>query len=76
MRNKPFGYGECKRSQMTVGELEAILEEFPGDARIFIESENSHIRNDTIWAQEILDSYCCEDKMRKQKALMLVGSAT
>lgn len=76
MRRNPFEYGECCRTQMTVGELEAILEEFPKDARIFIESENSHIKNDTIWAQEILDSYCCEDKIRKQKALMLVGSVT
>ena len=76
MRTKPFKYGECCRIQMTVGELKTALEEFPEDARIFIESENSHIRNDTTWAQEILDSYCCEDKMRKQKALMLVGSVT
>ena len=76
MRRNPFEYGECCRTQMTVRELEAILEEFPKDARIFIESENSHIKNDTIWAQEILDSYCCEDKIRKQKALMLVGSVT
>ena len=60
---------------MTVGELKEILEEYPDSARVFIESENTFTnQGDTLWAQKVLDSYCCEEETGHRDALMLVGS--
>ena len=74
MRRKPFRYGECKQSQMTVGELKKVLKEYSDDIRVYVESINTFTnRGDTLWAQKILDSYCCEEKIKKRDALMLVG---
>ena len=73
MRRKPFRYGECKRSQMTVRELKKILENYHDDIIIYVESENSGNKGDTLWAQKVLDSYCCEERLGKEDALMLVG---
>ena len=76
MRKTPFKFGECCQIQMTVGDLRNALDEYPSDTPVYIESENSHIKGDTNWAQQLLDSYCCEDKSTKRKALMLVGDIT
>jgi len=74
MRRKPFRYGECKQRQMTVGELKEVLKEYPDSTRIFMESENTFInQGNTIWAQKLLDSYCCEENVGHRDALMLVG---
>ena len=74
MRKQAFKYGECKRNQMTVGELKEVLKEYPDSTRIFIESENTFTKKgDTVWAQKVLDSYCCEEGIGHRDALMLVG---
>jgi len=73
MRTKPFGYGECKHTQMTVRELKAILKNYHDDTLVYVESENAANKGDTIWAQRVLDSYCCETRVGKETALMLVG---
>ena len=75
MRRKPFRYGECKQNQMTVGELKEVLKKYPDSTRIFIESENTFTnQGDTVWAQKVLDSYCCEEAIGRREALMLVGA--
>lgn len=75
MRREPFRYGECSQKQMTVGELRKVLKEYPNDTRIFVESENTITnQGNTLWAQKVLDSYCCEEKIKHRNALMLVGS--
>jgi len=73
MRTKSFGYGEWKRTQMTVRELKAILKNYHDDTLVYVESENSANKGDTLWAQMILDSYCCKKRVGKGTALMLVG---
>ena len=73
MRRKPFRYGECKRSQMTVRELKKILKNYHDDTLIYLEPENSANNGDTLWAQKVLDSYCCEKRTGKEDVLMLVG---
>ncbi len=74
MRRKPFMYGECSRNQMTVGELKKILKNYHDDTVIYIEAENSANKGDTLWAQKVLDSYCCDERVGKEDALMLVGT--
>ena len=74
MRRKPFKYGECSQDQMTVGELKKILKNYRDDTVIYVESENSANKGDTLWAQKVLDSYCCEERIGKEDALMLVGT--
>lgn len=75
MRRKPFLYGECKRSQMTVGELKEVLKEYPDDAFVYVEPENANNIGNTVWAQKVLDSYCCVDTVARgrEDVLMLVG---
>ena len=74
MRREPFRYGECSQKQMTVGELRKVLKEYPNDTRIFVESENTITnQGNTLWAQKVLDSYCCEEKIKHRDALMLVS---
>lgn len=73
MRRKPFGYGECIRSQMTVRELKKILKNYHDDTLVFVEPENYANNSDTIFAQKVLDSYCCEKRIGKEDVLMLVG---
>ena len=60
--------------QMTAGELRKRLENYPDDARIFMEARNAYNRGNSLWAQELLDTYSCDDITRKKKAVMLVGS--
>ena len=74
MRRKPFRYGECKRSQMTVRELKKILKNYHDDTLVYVEPENSANTGDTLWAQKVLDSYCCEKRIGKEDVLMLVGT--
>ena len=74
MRREPFKYGERKRRQMTVCEPKEVLEEYPDSTRVFMESENTFTnQGDTLWAQKILDSYCCEEEIGHRDALMFVG---
>ena len=74
MRRKPFKYGECSQDQMTVRELKKILKNYRDDTLIYVESENSGNKGDTRWAQKVLDSYCCEERIGKEDCLMLVGT--
>ena len=72
MRRKPFKYGECSQDQMTVGKLKRLIS-FHDDTVIYVESKNSANKGDTLWAQKVLDSYCCEERVGNKDALMLVG---
>ena len=74
MRRRPFMYDECSRNQMTVGELRKILKNYHDDTVIYVEAENNANKGDTLWAQKVLGSYCCEERVGKKDALMLVGN--
>ena len=44
------------------------------DQLLFVESVNTITnQGETLWAQKVLDSYCCEEKIKHRDALMLVG---
>ena len=61
-------------SQMTVGELKKRLADYPDDAKIYMEPSNAYNRNDTSWAQRLLDTYPCKEHKTGEKTLMFVGT--
>lgn len=68
-------YGDFNNNhQMTVGELKIHLEKYTDDIRIFIEPSNAANLGNTIWAQTLIDTYLCDDVLKKKGALMLVGN--
>ena len=75
MTERIKSYGEVEMcDQMTIGELKERLEKYPDDTLIYVEASNSGNQGDTIWAEELLDTYTC-DNVIKKKSLMLVSSS-
>lgn len=79
--NKDFDGNEIKDfvsfercEQLTVGELRKRLADFPDDAKIYMEPSNAYNRNDTSWAQRLLDTYPCKEYDTNEQALMFVGT--
>ena len=68
-------YGDFNNNhQMTVGELKKHLEKYTDDMRIYMEPSNAAYHGDSMWAQTLIDSYACDDVLKKKVALMLVGN--
>ena len=79
--NKDFNGNEIKDfvafercEQMTVGELKKRLADYPDDAKVYMEPSNAYNRNDTSWAQRLLDTYPSKEYKMDEEALMLVGT--
>ena len=61
-------------TQLTVGELKKVLQEYPDNAIVYMEPSNAHMKGkySTKFSQKAECTYPCDN--RGEKALMIVGS--